>query len=682
MSRRIGFALLLLTVIASFAFVMLKALWQYDAIQRYNSLGLAGSPDLSPGGSQDLGRRSVFLDIDSQMWNLFAAEIATGASFRVRKTDFDNYPSGREVHWSSGYAWLLVLAGRIWKIFTHTDIRTAIERASIFVNPVLHLLFILVAAVFSARRFHWWAGVISTLAIAGSAPILDTLNPGMPDHHGLITLSAAGMMLGLFFGGSGFTRSSPAMTEVLGNGRDAFLDEKCARRWFIMSGVFAGAGFWISSITMTLLCLAVGGAVAASMLVYSGGGRDTEVRYAPELWLWWGASGAVAGFLFYLLEYFPGAMALRLEVNHPLYHLALLGGSGLLAVFCRCRVAGRPPRAKEWLWIAAAIGALAPLPIFVFVGGEKYFLLSNPMLWRWHKAIVEFYPISRAKYLELFGIMSVVWLLAAAVLPKIAIRKERRSWLAFGLGAALVPFGLTCWQQRWASLLAVTLLLAPFSGILGAVAAPARAASLLRARWHQVLILVLVLAQFIRCGTMQLAYAHDLKTGKSGDMQLALYSVAREAAEYIRIFEHDRRVVILSTPWPTVVMCYSGDFKGVGSLYWENLEGIKAFSDILTATSDSEALRLIRERGIRYMAFMQSDYNVPAYFYRKYGREPERREIEEMFGTRLMSGAGPWWIQRIPFRSSIPKFRSGALFYKVSIFRIDTRIFNTIDGKP
>ena len=46
-------------------------------------------------------------------------------------------------------------------------------------------------------------------------------------------------------------------------------------------------------------------------------------------------------------------------------------------------------------------------------------------------------------------------------------------------------------------------------------------------------------------------------------------------------------------------MSYSGGFHGIGSLYWENLAGLTALSDILTATSNEEALRLIRERGIK-----------------------------------------------------------------------------------
>ena len=74
-------------------------------------------------------RRSVFLDTDPFLWNRFALQVATGESRRIRRTGFDNAPYGREVHWSSGFVWLLAGSGWLWKLFSGADIQSAIEKS-------------------------------------------------------------------------------------------------------------------------------------------------------------------------------------------------------------------------------------------------------------------------------------------------------------------------------------------------------------------------------------------------------------------------------------------------------------------------------------------------------------------------------------------------------------------------
>jgi hypothetical protein len=675
----IGTGLLGLALTAATILIAVNALRHYRAIQAWNNVGRPyGAP--TPGAREALGgeRRSIFMDIDCQMWNLYAREIAEGRTLRVRRTAFDNHPYGREVHWSSGYAWLLAAAGHLRRLLSGEDLHTALERSSLLVNPILNALLVAAAGLAAAGRLGWPAGAILALAVAGSGTIMQAFHAGGPDHHGLIAISALGTLLCLVLGGAGFTRR-PADAPAGTSGGWRFPEERQARRWFLLSGIFTGVGLWVSAISTTLLLAAIGVSAAGSLLFSKGAESDPEVRYAPGLWVAWGSTGAAAGFALFLLEYFPGNMSLRLEVNNPLYHLGLLGGSWLLALLCRARFLGESLRdAPRWK-IVAALAALAPIPVLLLFGGERFYALRNPQLWRWHENIFEFVRIPPAEFLRQYGAPGAVWLLAATLLFRSGLRREVRAWLAFALGVALLPCGLSLWQQRWASLLAVALALAPMAGVAAAsvVSAGSRGFA---GNWRRFALGALVVAQFGTFAVSQLSRAASLE--RTGDLKLSMFAAAREAAEYIRMFEKGRQVVLLSTPWPTVAMCYAGDFRGIGSLYWENAAGLAAVTDILTATSEAEALRLIRERGITYVAFLRSDFNLSAYFYKKHGRPGSAREIEGMFGSVFTTGDYPRWIRRIPFRSSVRQFEANPDFFGVALFRVDPEVHGAAGGEP
>lgn len=648
-------------------------------ITHYNELGRqeTAAADLSRDGVE---RRSIFLDIDCQMWNLFASQLAAGDSLRIRRTDFDNHPWGREVHWSSGYAWLLVVAGKMRQLFSQEDPRSAIERASIFVNPLLHMALIALVAAVVARRLFWLAGVLAALALAGSSTVLHSFHAGGPDHHSLITATAVGAGLCLFLGGGGFVQRLPPAGVPPGQA-PGFPTREEARRWFVASGLFAGAGLWVSAITMSLFLVAVGVAAVVGLFFYRGSAQDPTVEPAPEIWLRWGISGAAAGLFFYLFEYFPADMGLRLEVNNPLYHLALLGGSWLLVSAGRLRFLGSRPRGAAWAGIAASAAALAPLPFLVYAGGEKVHALKNELLWRWHENIFEFHPMDWAAFVKQFGAMILVLVLAVAYVLGAKLARERRAWCALACSVPLVPLGLTLWQQRWGSLLAVALVLPPVAGLIAAASVSPGNPSRLRRWWKPALLAALLTGQVVYQWSAQLSYAAKLRAGQTSDVRLEMFAAAREMAESIRRTEGGSPVVLLSTPWPTVVMGYSGDFKGIGSLYWENLAGLQAVADILTETDDDKVLRLVQERGITHMAFMQSDYNVDALYYNKHGRRPSAAESDRMFGNRLTNGKWPWWVRQLRYRSAIPRFSSNPLFYGGAIFRIDPRAVRA-PGRP
>lgn len=641
-------------------YLSLDAAWHFQAVQAYNGLAELGTP-----GVDRPPRHSIFLDTDPFLWNRFALQVATGQSWRIRHTDFDNAPYGREVHWSSGFVWLLAGSGWLWKLCGGGDIQSALEKASLLVNPVLFVLLIAAVAVITSRRLHWLGATALTLALGGSPILTQAFLAAKPDHHGPITAAALSAVLCLFIAGGGFVRKEGTFPAP-DDGAFRFLEERRARAWFIASAVCAGIGLWLSAISLALVIAGIGLGVLLSLSFSGRSGGDPDLRYAPGLWRWWGAVIAAVSVFFYLLEYFPRQMGWRLEVNHPLYALACWGGAYLLAWFGAWRTGGETPGKHPWALRIAAAAALLALPLLVWRGGSRFYQLLEPFLWRWHQEIFEFTPVKVGLLARTSGLLLAFGLVTIILIGLRGTRREHRALALLVVGCVLLPLAATFWQRRWETMLATALVVVPLALLV-----------LLRGRgpdgsgrtWPWWLIILPLLAQFGYNGYQQLRGAQELKSIGTPHILLASYAAAREAGEFLRVAEPGRRLVILSPSWPSTVVSYAGDHRGIGSLYWENIDGLRAALDLLTTQNDEEALRLIRERGITHIVLIASDYNPSNSFYRKFGFV-NREAVARTFETRLTKGPRPWWVTPMDFRSSEPMFLNNPLFFKVIIFRI------------
>src|SRR5208283_5985091 len=103
-------------------------------------------------------------------------------------------------------------------------------------------------------------------------------------------------------------------------------------------------------------------------------------------------AGCAASFAAYAIEYFPAQMGWRLEVNHPLYGLAWLGGGELICQLGRRWVPGAiPGRSDSRLAVGGAILA-GLLPAVALIARSRTFWVADPFLWRLHTAyIAEFH---------------------------------------------------------------------------------------------------------------------------------------------------------------------------------------------------------------------------------------------------------------------------------------------------
>src|SRR5262249_37172384 len=108
----LGLAWVLIAVIA--------ALDTFAEREYVDMLGASGtlSTDVLP-----LRRSSPYQD--TYTWTRYALALQEGSERRLRHTDIDNAPAGRDVHWNSAFAHLVADAGRIRHAFTGEPLETA-----------------------------------------------------------------------------------------------------------------------------------------------------------------------------------------------------------------------------------------------------------------------------------------------------------------------------------------------------------------------------------------------------------------------------------------------------------------------------------------------------------------------------------------------------------------------------
>ena len=69
---------------------------------------------------------------DAQTWVRHALALLEGGETRLRFTRIDNAPDGREVHWNSGWAWCIALAGRLEQWMHGAPLLPSVERAALW----------------------------------------------------------------------------------------------------------------------------------------------------------------------------------------------------------------------------------------------------------------------------------------------------------------------------------------------------------------------------------------------------------------------------------------------------------------------------------------------------------------------------------------------------------------------
>jgi len=142
----------------------------------------------------------------------------------------------------------------------------------------------------------------------------------------------------------------------------------------------------------------------------------------------------------------------------------------------------------------------------------------------------------------------------------------------------------------------------------------------------------------------------------------------RDVAKAILQNANGKPVVVLSSPNSSCLLSTLGGFKTIGTLYWENVEGLKSAAQMLNAQSDDEALEMLQEKGITHVSLMTWENFIGPYFQILYPNPVPGKSLENSFGQRaLFKKQIPRWARPIPYPKN---FLTNALKQDVLLLEI------------
>jgi tetratricopeptide (TPR) repeat protein len=565
---------------------------------------------------------------DTQMWmrNAVAAEAA--GSLRWRFTTDDNAPQGREVHWASPVQWMLRIAARV------RDIEDVVR----WLNTPLFIGLMILLSGWAARRAGAAAGVLTAFAMAGHNACYESFAPMNVDHHGLMTASVFGLVLGVVFMGAGWWKPNLGGTFTTLPPSDILT----ARRAAIVSAICGATGMWISAASM-IPAIALSG-IAGLLAVWWRGNSAVRdgVRFEAQLWQLWGRVGAGLSLFFYLVEYAPEHLGWRLEVNHPLYALAWWGGAEFAGIAGAWYLERARSIRRRLAWrLVPPVFAVLCVPAAIYWGGNAVFSLRDPFVADLRHFVVE--GNSLPAIVREIGFRAVAYHVASCVLlvPAVIL-----AWRARGEGATLLGFAtlaaagfiaLGFWEVRWWSIGSATQIVL----LLVLVAT-------LRHRWAWVLGLSAIV--LLPAAVVRVAVAREAVRRGIVDERDILQPLYRDIAMTLRTTQPEGDITLLASPNASAGIGFYGGFRTVGTLYWENAPGLKAAAALFSARTDEEAAALVRSRRITHVAMVSSAYFISEYFQLLHPTKPAD-EARSTFGHRLAtSPAVAPWLQPVAYR--------------------------------
>lgn len=613
--------------------------------------------------------RPVYIDTDSYYWITFARSMVENNNKRVRFTSTDNAPYGREVHWSNSYIYYHLILGKIYSTFSGDNLSRSIEITGRYANTILAGIFGLFWAIVFYKKFNFIIASIFPLTLFLFGDIQSQIRTGNADHHALQMLLFLSQLLSFFLAGAGFITASIKETCDSGILNHFTLRPTMEARWWIMLSSFFGAfGLWVSATHFSLIIGIIGISGLLSVIFWKIISRkkdpDNELHPYPELWRWWGVSGATFSIAFYLLEYFPDHFSMRLEVNHPLYALAWLGGSEILFRVSNILQADRLIflLKKSFLPLLFGLCAVLFLPVLIIFGNESYHFIHDSVLLRTHSGISEFMPPSSFGTAILPGyLFNKLGLLPLCILPCIVILFYPKACLfqrliilqsLFIFLFFLIPF---LFQLRWINFLSISLLVLFLVFI----------SSLFQICLHHVkfkklqFLIVLTPLLFLSPHWIQKIHNYYLRS----DYKLSFFlrypgylsqMLPREIAINLSHVSSQTKPIVLCRNSHIPVLSYFNVARGVGGLYWENREGIYDYSKFWAALTDREAYEVINRRKVTHVYLEQQSDRMAKQTQWAYHGSNDQSQLKKTLAYRLAFHPDnhPSWLKPVePFYS-------------------------------
>jgi asparagine N-glycosylation enzyme membrane subunit Stt3 len=627
--------------------------------KRFKKLSRISLAKRQPGSSRPAGILHP-IAADGYLWIRHAQNMVKNGHWRLNHTDFDNAPHGRDVHWHTGFAGWLIGTGWINHMFNGISIDRAIAGSAVWANSIILACCLLLLPFLAYRRFGVRPAMALALGMLACKEFYENFIPAYPDHHGVISLTALLSVLFLLMAGAGWTRD-----KATGYMSTLFPQtDKEARLWIYPAAFFSAAALWASAVSQILLMVGLALGIVGSVALFNKKARTEGLRYNPEIWAFWGRVGAICSLLFYALEYFPDRMGMQLLVNHPLHALAWLGGCEVLAIITRCVYEARRLSKKEWYWLAAGMFLIVLFPAAIVSGDSSWWSLRDPFMVALHKNILEFQPLLPRLKNGSLNVWGWVWSQLFFLLPGVVLLFLRRipagcrAMILFCLAPALLFTALSFYQTRWSihcGSVYLCLLVIVLYILLNHLAQTGSHGNNFAWSLFAAVIIILSIspirvlrkAHSISAPTKRLM----LSLGEGRDL------LARDIALTINRFTQGKKVTVLSSPNTTLRTCYFGNFSGMGTLYWENLPGLKAAAELFSIPDMAKAKQLIKYRGITHIVFVDAQHAMSPYvetYFDLYNLEHKRAKLEDGFAFNLFYKRNiPPWLRRIPYPKNV-----------------------------
>jgi hypothetical protein len=251
-------------------------------LQRY--LGVAEGLGLRGAATAGTPLQSAYpgFAADAQTWVRHALTLLEGDQIRLRWTDIDNAPHGREVHWNSAWAWTIAGAGKLDHWLTGHPLPQAVERMTVWLPGLTLFAAIVLISGWAARRTGLLGGLLVAIAMGGHNRFYEGFFPAYVDHHGLIAASVFVLVLGVVFMGVGWWRPAGAPEVALPD------SPRLVRRAAVVSALGGAFGLWVGAASVIPTIAFIGLAAALVTLVAGrracGGGWGRGRAWVSTFW--------------------------------------------------------------------------------------------------------------------------------------------------------------------------------------------------------------------------------------------------------------------------------------------------------------------------------------------------------------------------------------------------------------
>ena len=622
------------------------SLAQMRVIKQATALSLADA-DLRaakiPPGTHIRNEIVPTFGIDGNWWVMHAERMIRERELRVRRTELDNAPEGREVHWSSGLIWLLAAGSLVFRFFGAESLQESVTQAALYSGPLLFLIFSIVWFFVVRRIFGLITAACSVFLFASMPAVFSLFRFGNCDHHGL---AAIFLSAGVFLFSCGMLRFEGLLPQAPASNR--------LLKW---SGFLLAAGLWVSAATALPVLAAIGAGLVIRFLLP----QNRACPGLPEGALRsWALSGCLSSIAFYLLEYFPNHMGWRLEVNHPLYAIAWLAGGEILERVRRKTSGGKfmQPRIADFFILSGTL-LVAVLPgAMIALAPERFFWVSDRFLLhlhQWH--INEFQPFfdvldTENPLLAIFH--SFIWpIFVIAAIPigwKFHII-EKKTLLALMPAFCVTTsgFALAMYQIRWIGpdLAQWAALVTVFCGLF----ALKWDCLVGRVRW---LVLLPALVLFMNPFFSIIKWAYG-ESGLAGlPKEMAPNIILRDVVQRILMMDASKKPRILCAPTSSTQVAFYSGAEVLGTLYWENKDGLKAAAKIFASTTEDETKQLLIQKGITHILIFSWDEFIVEYAKLLSDASSKSTADNDLFIKKLISEeTPPQWLK--PLYYPIPE---------------------------